>query len=213
MSDLEGTIIKPSLAFLKMSDGVFLSRFITIDNALENSTIYATAPVPKADRTAAIEAFTASMAASLDGSKKAKAALRQQRRKMTVMLRDLGHYVESQCKGSMEAFLASGFEPVPTTRTPTPPLTEGIRSIDHGDNSGQVVIQLKKLNGASNHYVRYSPMANGAAPNWIEVLVTRLRPPLTINGLIPGTTYAFQTRAATKDGYTDWSDSVTFICT
>ena len=43
--------------------------------------------------------------------------------------------------------------------------------------------------------------------------VASVRPSTTIAGLTPGTTYAFQVRALTKNGYTDWSDSVTIICT
>ena len=32
---------------------------------------------------------------------------------------------------------------------------------------------------------------------------------ITVTGLTPGTTYAFQMRALGRLGYTDWSDSVT----
>ena len=34
----------------------------------------------------------------------------------------------------------------------------------------------------------------------------------TISNLTPGATYAFQVRALGRLGYTDWSDSMTFIC-
>jgi hypothetical protein len=37
--------------------------------------------------------------------------------------------------------------------------------------------------------------------------------PFAVNGLTPGTTYAFQVRVRGPLGYTDWSDSVTFMCT
>ena len=34
----------------------------------------------------------------------------------------------------------------------------------------------------------------------------------TIDNLTPGSSYVFQVRALGKLGYTDWSDSMTFIC-
>jgi hypothetical protein len=44
--------------------------------------------------------------------------------------------------------------------------------------------------------------------------VARVKTPAVINGLTPGVKYAFQARAALRNSsYTDWSDSVTFICT
>ena len=35
---------------------------------------------------------------------------------------------------------------------------------------------------------------------------------LTIDNLTAGATYAFQVRALGRLGYSDWSDSMTFIC-
>jgi hypothetical protein len=43
--------------------------------------------------------------------------------------------------------------------------------------------------------------------------VASVRPSTTIAGLTAGTTYALQVRALTKNGYSDWSDVVTIICT
>jgi hypothetical protein len=37
--------------------------------------------------------------------------------------------------------------------------------------------------------------------------------PIVLTGLTPGATYFFQVRALLQDGFTDWSDPVTFICT
>ena len=45
------------------------------------------------------------------------------------------------------------------------------------------------------------------------IQVPAVRPPTTITGLTPGTTYAFQAQALTNDGLGDWSDSVTIMCT
>ncbi len=52
-------------------------------------------------------------------------------------LRQLANYVEHNCKDDMTTFLKSGFPPVTTIRTPVKPLSESIRNIVPGDNSGQ----------------------------------------------------------------------------
>ena len=52
-------------------------------------------------------------------------------------LRQLANYVEHNCKDDMTTFLKSGFQPVTTIRTPVKPLSESIRNIVPGDNSGQ----------------------------------------------------------------------------
>ena len=51
----------------------------------------------------------------------------------------------------------------------------------------------------------------GALGDWVEQAVGRTRPAALVTGLTPGTTYAFQVRAVTKSGYSDWSESITRI--
>ena len=37
--------------------------------------------------------------------------------------------------------------------------------------------------------------------------------PVVLKGLTPAATYLFQARALVNNAYTDWSDSISFICT
>jgi hypothetical protein len=55
--------------------------------------------------------------------------------------------------------------------------------------------------------------AGGVLGEWIIQPVAAIRPATMISGLTPGASYAFQARALTDAGYTDWSDSVTRIVT
>ena len=50
-----------------------------------------------------------------------------------------------------------------------------------------------------------------AAYNLTQTLLTTT--PLILTGLTAATTYLLQARALIKNTYTDWSDSITFICT
>ena len=129
-------------------------------------------------------------------------------------LRLLGRYVEVTCKSDMATFKSSGFEPVSSDRTRPQDLTQNIRSLDHGANSGDIVVRLKAVPQAISYELQYAADTNGAtAPAWTTEIVTSVRTPVTINRLTPGTTYAFQIRSLSRSGFSDWADSVTFMCT
>ena len=89
-------------------------------------------------------------------------------------------------------------------------LEDSIRKVELGDVSGQMRITLMKYPGAVSYEVHWAPEVSIGNPStWARQPVAHRRPPTTISGLTPGTTYVFQVRALTKTGYSDWSDSVT----
>ena len=89
-----------------------------------------------------------------------------------------------------------------------------IKGVDHGAVTGELVIQIQSIPKAVHYEIRYGAQLNGAAPaSWTTEVVTRVRPPVGIEGLTPGTVYAFQVRALGKLGFTDWTDSATCMCT
>ena len=170
-------------------------------------------PPPLATLKTQIDGLSAAIAAALDGGKKAIAAREHQKQVVGKSLRQIGRYVEENCK-DMQTFLKSGFQPISTTRTPVPPLSEAIRKIAAGNNSGQMLVTVVDDPEAVSYVLRWAPLGPGGTPvNWTEQPVAQTRPPALVSGLTPGTTYAFQVRGVKIDGYTDWSESVTRICT
>jgi len=57
--------------------------------------------------------------------------------------------------------------------------------------------------------LRFAVLTGGTPGQWTEQTITNVRGPVSITGLTPGTTYAFQVRALGAKGYTAWSDSTT----
>jgi hypothetical protein len=158
--------------------------------------------------------LAALIAEALDGSKKAIAERNKQAEVVVQMLRLLARYAEVTCQKDVAIFKSSGFEAASTMKASTPSLSENIRKIEHGLNSGQVVLWLKAVIAALSYEVQCAPVGHtGEPPVWTKQLVPVARVPLTFTGLTAGATYEFQVRILTKDGYSDWSDSVTFICT
>ena len=130
------------------------------------------------------------------------------------MLRQLGHWVEANCDDDPATLQSSGFQQraVPVRSNPPQPLA-GPPSfkVESGKIGGQVVVRGKPVPKAVSYMARYAPIgADGKPGTWTEMPATGARS-ITVNGLTPGTNYAFQMRALGRAGYTDWSDSVTRI--
>src|SRR5690349_118253 len=112
----------------------------------------------------------------------------------------------------MTVFLSSGFNPVPSTRTATPPVNKAIRKIDRGLLSGEMTIALVRNLDAVSYLVRWAPAtATGVPENWSSQPIAQVRRPTILSGLTPGTIYVFQVRPLTKRGYGDWSEAVTQV--
>lgn len=203
--------IKPIDGFANVTDGDLVSRASSIQTSMTGNTNF---PNPPADLTAlktAIDTFSALIAEALDGSKKVIAQKHKQRLVITKMLKLLGRYVEVTSNGDMAIFQTSGFQAAAPKTTPVP-LTEKIRKVEHGPNSGQITVWLKGVAKASSYEVRYA-VANATAPVWNSVPASSVKQPLILSGLTPATTYLLQARALVKGTFTDFSDSISFICT
>jgi hypothetical protein len=118
----------------------------------------------------------------MDGGKSARAEYRKQREVLIDMLRELAHYVEANCKGSMELFRSSEFEPAPTETTQTAPLSKTIRSLRPDPNSGQVWLKHMASDDAYSYKARWAPWTEGE-PEWSEMAIGYTRPATLITGL------------------------------
>ena len=206
--------IKPYEAYGRAPDGDIITIGAAVQTAMTGNSHFQNPPVDLAVFKTDIETLSALMAEAQDGSKKVIAEKNRQRDVVVKKLRLLARYVEVTCKNDMAMFKSSGFEPVSPGRPRSQGLTQNIRGFDHAANSGEIVVRLKAVPQAISYELRYAADANGAtAPVWTTEIVTGVKTPVTIGDLTPGTTYAFQVRSLAKSGFSDWSDSVTFMCT
>ena len=208
--------IKPLEAFGGMPDADVVSRGMSIVTKMTGNSNFPNPPVDLAGLKTDIDTLSALMAESLDGSRKVIAEKNKQKVAVVKKLRLLGRYVEVACNDDMAVFVSSGFEAASNSKTQSPGVSQNIRSLDHGFNSGDIVIRLRAVPEAVSYELRYAVASaeNGTALLWTtNQPVLGVRKPITLTGLKPGTTYAFQVRSLGKFGYSDWSDSVTFMCT
>jgi len=206
--------IKPLESYGPASDMEIVHRGMAVVTKLTGNLNFTNLPVDLVILKADIDTFSVLIAESQDGSKRVIAKKNKQREVVVQKLRLLGRHVEVHCNNDMAVFLTSGFEPASTTRARLAQLSQNIRSMDHGDNSGQVVIRLNRIVDAAAYDLRYGALAaDGAVPSeWMTETVARVKSPVTISGLKPGTLYAFQVRTLRiTGGHSDWSDSVTLM--
>jgi hypothetical protein len=205
--------LKALEGFTKLSDVDVVKNGIGIQTNMAGNSKFPNPPVDLALLKTDLDALSALIAESSDGSKKVIARKNQQREVVVGMLRLLARYVEMTCQGDPAAFQTSGFQLASTTKVAPAPLSERIRKIQRGANSGQIVVWIKSVRKAASYEVRHALATNGTTPvTWTTEAVAGVKSPVVIAGLTPGATYVFQARALGKDGYTDWTDSVTFIC-
>src|SRR2546422_11251718 len=131
--------IKPLDGFSNVSDADVVSRCTNIQTSMTGNPHFPNPPVDLGGLKTAIDTFSALIAQALDGSKKVIAEKNKQREVVVKMVRLLGRYVEVTSNGDMAVFLTSGVQTACTTETTTEPLSEKIRKIDHGANSGQIL--------------------------------------------------------------------------
>jgi len=193
--------IKPLENYTGVADGELVARATHIQTNMTGNANFTNPAIDLAVFKTDIDTFSALLAEAQDGSKKIIVEKNKQRDLVVRKLRLLGRFVEFTCENDMAIFKSSGFIPAVATMTPSQGLSQNIRRIDHGVNSGQIVLQLKAVPKALSYELHYGAAVNGTAvPSWTTELVTGVRTPVTLNGLTPGTTYVFQVRSLGKPG-------------
>jgi hypothetical protein len=205
--------IKAKLGFHGVSDSDVLTAGNTAYNGLLNNAAFPNPPVSLPTFRQALDSLSALIVDAEDGGKKSISAKDKQRAAVIKMYVLLGHYVEATCNDDLATFNTSGFTARSTTRTAPQPLAQAKFSwIDRGPNSGQAAVKVESQTGAIAYDVHYALEGTGGALGpWTTMTLTSSKK-VTISGLTPAGTYQFQVRALGKLGYTDWSQSMTFIC-
>jgi hypothetical protein len=205
--------IKALTGFHHVTDADVLNRGIQVETSLTGNSHFPNPPVDLATLKAALDTFAALIPQALDRSKKVIAEKKKQRTTVIQMLKVVASYVDMVSNGDMTVFQTSGFQATSPTRAANTPLSEKIRKLDRGDNSGEILAWIQTVRGASSYELRYGAVVNGAAPAvWTSLPLSGVKQAVTITGLATGTSYMFQARALARNKFTDWSDPVTFVC-
>jgi hypothetical protein len=153
---------------------------------------------------AQLETFSSWAVKAMPGDRKAIAERNSAADTLRLMLLELGKYVELASKA---AFLLSGFHPASNVRTQTPAISEGIRKIRNGTNTGEFDFRVVAVDGANSYEIRWAErQADGTPGEWTVKSFGKTKGYFTIKGLTPATVYLFQVRALIGDVFANWSD-------
>jgi len=134
MSKTKLNIIQPSLGLVRLSDSDLLSRTNAVHDGMVDNTAYPSPPLIMRNFKAALDAYTAAVAATLDGGKSATAERDKCRAEVIIMLappRALrrGPVQERHGDVSLQWFRA-GFDGAPNS-------TAALSTVRYSDRSGQ----------------------------------------------------------------------------
>jgi hypothetical protein len=212
MSKIKTNQIRPLMGFTGLSDSELATSSAAVEKGMAGNPAYPNPPVDMAVFKTIVESFAAALVRALGGGQQALAERDRERVAVIKALRQLGPYVQAHCNDDMAVFTSSGFQAVSSTRLPAQPLSQpDVRKIDQG-LTGQLLVSVTPLAGARTYELRYAALAGGTPGSWTTVVLVTARGATPVNGLTPGTTYAFQVRALNQLGYTNWSDSTIRMC-
>src|SRR5207247_10382111 len=193
MSTTKQHPIKEVLDLRKLTAEVVLSTSTHIFTEIYNNPNFTPpqAPAPPVDQAtlkSANDALASAIGAAVDGGKKAIAQKKAQREVVVKLLTQLAHYAEANCKDDMTIFVSSGFTAKSSIRNTTPPVSESIKKIAPGPDSGQIRLSLMHYPGAARYEIRWAPVGDAGVPGaWtIEAVGEVVRAPASIPRVKPG---------------------------
>lgn len=200
-------IIKPSIQWLNTDSDVLLTNDISVIllGLANNVSIYATPSPTLPVIQAALDDFSAALAAAADGGPSATSKKNNLRLILVGLMRQLASYVAVACKGDMTNLLLSGFPVQKPVRTPvgTLPAPQNL-TVTHGMLSGEIDAKVNPVFGASTYNWTCTANTPGAVPQTAQTTAASY----AFNGLTPGVSYTITANAVGAAGPGKWSSPV-----
>ena len=200
-------IIKPSIQWLNTDRDPLLGNDVSVVlvGMANNVSIYATPSPTLPVIQAALDDFSAALAAVADGGPSATSRKKNKRLILTGLMRQLASYVAVACKGDMTNLLLSGFPVQKPVRTPVGPLPAPQNlTLTHGMLSGELDARVNPVFGASTYNWTCTANTPGAVAQTAQTTAASC----AFNGLTPGVSYTIMANAVGAAGPSKWSSPV-----
>jgi hypothetical protein len=134
-------------------------------------------------------------------------------------LRQLGNYVEDLANGAedmnagMVIVRLSGFEAMPSSRSPHKELYARISRVDHR-RMGELIVRYPSAGRQALQYrIRFGQKGTSDPDSWPIRVFPNAKGGALFDNLTPGVIYVFQLQIYGASGMTDWSPPVEKMCT
>lgn len=134
----------------------------------------------------AINEFAVAVEAAASGDTQAKAVRDQKAAALIDLLHKLGNYVLFTAQEDAVIATSSGFH-IAKTRTPQPPISSPVVTVENGVNSGELKLSTKKVTGAKSYNFQYTADPLTESSVWESVSGTTTKK--VISGLKSGNRY------------------------
>jgi hypothetical protein len=199
--------LKVIVGFSGLRDDDLDTKASSVIKAMTGNINYTT-PVPTlAIMQTTLTAYEVALTASANGNPEKTAVKDQKRRDLEAVLKQLGTYVQLNCKNDLGILLSSGFD---AGKNATPvgilPKPENFK-VENGPNAGTAKLSLDKIRGASSYRFEFvSSPVTGASVWAVNVGTARTN---IVDGLISGQQYAFRVAGIGADPTVVYSDVLT----
>ncbi len=200
--------------FRTLTDQQIIALAGAVISGLTKNDVFPNPPAEPATVQAQLDELVAAIADQPHGGVTATAAKNNKREVLLESLRDLANFVESKSRNDLETLLSSGFTTIAVNRTPVPLPKPSITTIANGHTT-QLIVRVRAVPNAKSYEVRCAAIGTGGVQGaWQPGGIFTSSRSMRVNGLVPGTNYAFQVRAVGgSTGVSDWSDPVSHMCT
>lgn len=176
---------------------------------LTDNPFFPNLPVSLADLSAAVDGYWTAHVNAMGGGTILTALKTAARGKLTSVLRDEAHYVQSIAKNNLPALLSSGFTDIDRNTAQSALAQPYIKAVLN-QYSEQLWLRVKRVPNARNYQVRIK-VGDG---DWVDAGIHPQARKIVLTGLTPGTTYQIQVRAlGGRTGYSNWSMTATKMAT
>ncbi len=204
--------VRISLNLSKTNDSQLATLAAAVIKGITGNKAFPNPPVDPTAVQTALDDFNAALAAMPLGGVPVTAAKNNKRDVLVGLLQKIGYYVQTHCNGDREILVSSGFAELPPRGAASVPAKPSILSVDNG-NTTELVVKAAGVGRVRCYEMRYASVGAGGAPGpWQPAgLFTDVRS-ISVTGLTPGNSYAFQVRAMATAGFSEWSDPVVHVC-
>jgi hypothetical protein len=198
--------LKVLIGFSKIADDELDTKAAKIILDMTGNTNYPT-PVPDLPTVqAALNVYEDSLVSAKNGGPEKTAIKDKKRLELELLLKQLGTYVQLNCKNDLSILLSSGFD----ANKPNTPIgmlakPENVK-VENGPNQGTMKVSTDKINGAQSYRFEYALTPLSPTVGWVVNVGTART--FLMEGMASGKEYAFRVAGVGADPTIVYSDVV-----
>ena len=200
---------KLTMSYGKYTDSALETKAESIVLALTDNVNFPSPSPTIAALKEAITAFSAAMAAAVDGGRMRISERKVARKALEGLLIQLSAYVMMTANGDVNILISSGLDVYKDRESRAPVAAPQAPELSSGTNSGEVILKVAVVRGATSYFFEYTDDPLNGSSVWHQSVDSRSKSFIT--GLQAGKKYWFRVVAVGIRGAKSASKEVSYI--